>query len=367
MTMTSTTNFFLCFAIGILFHSFVLVSAGPFTDDLGNQFNFEGKPKIATRAGIGALSLFHLGMEPEQLVAVWGLWGIRGTDLDPANPEAGSIYPDADPTPEEVAFLSQAVNLSPGCYTNPRGCFQWDNITDLQEIADQIDYVIQIDNGVDESMATLEEEIGIPVVFIDTFFEYDEDCRLSNFTLGPNANEACRGRSMIDIAQRIEELAIAIGINVDTEQVEADKRAACQAAQDFTDTMRDVQERGLRVKVSILGTSQDDEGNDVVSIRDFDPIQLWIPRTLEELGMPLLHANDTARSISPEEYFVDCTPGFYNETCNENTSPPVDFWLIDSRSYRLVLDDIFPTIFPDKVSSVRVCCCTLLSKLRRQC
>lgn len=322
-----------------------------FMDDRGREFIFEGKPKIAVRAGIGALSLYHFGMGPDQIVAVWGLWGIRGTDLDVNNPDAGSIYYDADPTAEEVEFLKQAINLSPGCYTNPRGCFQWDNTSDVLAIRDQIDYIVYIDNGSDGKILEADAE-GIPVIFIDTFFDYNPNCRLSNFTRNPSAGEEdCVGRSMIDIAQKIEDLAIAMGVDVNIDQVNADKQAACEAAEAFTNTMEAVHAKGIRVKACVLGTDVDANGNTFVEIASFDPIELWVMRSLEELGMPMLHASGASDYVwvTDAEYFLDCSPGFYNDTCNSNTLFPVDYWLIDSRSYRLVTDELFSEIFPDKV------------------
>jgi len=121
--------------------------------------------------------------------------------------------------------------------------------------------------------------------------------------------------------------------------------------------MEDVHDRGIRVMVSIAGTKTDEEtGLGYATIRAFDPIQLWVPRTLEELGMPLLHADttpeilssQTSRTYTSDDWFVDCSPGYINETCSGNTAVPVDYWLIDSRSYRLVEDPSFTLLFPDK-------------------
>lgn len=325
-----------------------------FRDDRGKVFNIEGSPKIAVRAGIGGLSLYHFGMSADQVVAVWGLWGIRGSDLDLTNPQEPSstiTYPDADPTPEEIAFLQQAINLSPGCYNNPRGCFRWDNTSQVLALRDEIDYIVSIDNGFDENILET-EEAGMEVIFIDTWFEYNENCRQFNYTVMDS--DSCEGRSMIDIAQRIEELAIALGVDVDTQAVNADKKAACQAAEEFTNTMETVHAKGIRVKAAIFYSSNDVEGNTVVGFREFDPIQLWALRTLEELGMPLLHSGQES-VVSSSEYFIDCASGNIDETCNNNTAHPVDFWLIDSRGYVLVKEPTFTSLFPDKVCRFRLC------------
>ena len=44
---------------------------------------------------------------------------------------------------------------------------------------------------------------------------------------------------------------------------------------------------------TIIAVKKDDDtGEDYFEFRTLDPIDLWIPRTLEELGMPILHHDD---------------------------------------------------------------------------
>jgi len=163
---------------------------------------------------------------------------------------------------------------------------------------------------------------------------------------------------MIDIAQKIEDLAIAMGVDVDTRRVNNDKQTACDAANKFTETMKIKQKEGLRVLTSINAVKKDDEGKDFFEFRTLDPIDLWVPRTLEELGMPLMHSDegsltleDISTRVSGDEYFVDCPDGKISADCNENTLYPVDFWLWDSRSYLNIIGndlEILEMIFPDK-------------------
>jgi len=345
----------------MLMRSTILVEGGKFIDDLGREFNFDGKEKFGSRAATGALSLYRMGLRSE-LTSIWGLWSIRGSDLDIDNPEAGSRYPDADPSVEEVEWLHTKNNLSPGCHTNPRGCFRWDNTSMVEKFADDIDYILFIDNGGDSGMKTITNKTGIEVVFIDTFYEYHPDCRyVNNETVSDYTTKdktKCFGRSMLDIAKRIEELAVAINGDLDMTKIEADKDLACEAAQKFTDTMKRKQEEGLRVMTSINKVDTDDDtGENYFEIRTLDPIDLWVPRTLEELGMPILHHDDGSQTIEDistrvtgNEFFLDCPAGDLSEDCNDNTLYPVDFWLFDSRSYLNVLDneEVLKTIFPDK-------------------
>jgi len=345
----------------LLMHSAVKVEAGKFIDDLGREYNFKGSDKFGSRAATGALSLYRMGLRDE-ISSIWGLWSIRGSDLDIDNPEAGSRYPDADPSVDEVNWLHTKNNLSPGCHTNPRGCFRWDNTSMVEKYADDIDYILFIDNGNDSSMRTITNLTGIPVVFIDTFYEYTPECRhVNNDTVADYVNKdktQCFGRSMIDIANRIEELAIAIDGTLDTELIQADKALACAAAQKFTLTMKQKQKEGLRVMTTInkVGTD-DDNGKNYFEIRTLDPIDLWVPRTLEELGMPILHHDDGSQIIEEistrvtgNEFFPDCEAWKLTEDCNGTPLYPVDFWLFDSRSYLNVIDNeaVLKELFPDK-------------------
>jgi hypothetical protein len=332
------------------------VHGATFQDDRGVVHTWDNsvKAKIGVEATLGGISLFHMGMQAEQLAAVWGLWGIRGTTFDPENPSAGSNFPELDPGPEEAAFLSSAVNLSPSCYTNPRGCWQVDNITDLIALQDQIDFIVNVDNGYDYSMIDI-EAAGFKVIFVDTYFDYHENCRIQNFSAPDRSN--CYGRSAIDIARRIEELAVFLGVEVDQDAINQQKQDMCEAATEFTDTMEEAHEKGLRIKVSWLGIGQDEEtGESYAELSDYDPIELWFPRTMEELGMPLLHSDDIYdydeyAAVPASAYFNTCEPGVYNEDCNGETLFPVDFWLFDPRGSRLI-DDNLKLLFPDRVSTV---------------
>ena len=232
------------------------------------------------------------------------------------------------------------------------------NVTDLLE-TDRVDFILTIDNGNDPHMRELEEEKGIKTIFVDTFYEFSPECRAKNYTLLDESK--CYGRSMIDVVQRIEELAIFLGVDVDVPKTEAAKRDACAAAAAFSASMKDAHAKDMRIKVSILGTTEypADSGTNVPYARDFDPITLWVPRTLEELGAPLLHGgtyDKTAgekRDIVVDKFFLDCDDGLVNATCKDNTYHPVDFWLIDSRSYLVLEDWVNFDLFPDPVRCLR--------------
>lgn len=175
---------------------------------------------------------------------MYGQWAIRGSDIDLDNP-SGSRFPGVDPTPAEIDFLRNAVNLSPDCYDNPKACFTID-ISKLIEL--NPDYFIYIDNGeLAKGAANLDNPTNIQPVFIDTV--YESGCRNSDFTVTPS----CKARSSIDIARRLEELAVALGATIPP-SVRADKQDMCEVAREFTNTMELAQQDGIRAAAAILDT-----------------------------------------------------------------------------------------------------------------
>jgi len=350
-----------------LFSASVQAEMLRFEDDRGMVFTRDskegkagnGKATVAVRAGVGGVSLYDMGMTADQLIASWGLWAIRGSDFDPEDYGKETMYPDADPDKETSDFLASSINVSPSCWKNPRGCFRFDNVTDLINMKDEIDYLLMIDNGSSGFAQDYKdypdggngfmkaERAGMEWIFIDTFYDTNPGCRhFTNATLKDPSN--CFGRSMIDIARRIEELAIFLGVDVDEGKIEKEKEEACAAANEFTLTMKEAHKKDMRFKAVILGSR---DGS--YYIRDFDPTTLWVPRTMEELGAPLGHAklyNSTLgerRDVMINDYFVDCEDNLVNSTCNANTIFPIDFWFIDSRSFLLV-DDTLLSFFPDR-------------------
>ena len=279
-------------------------------------------------------------MGPDQIIGVYGNWFIRGSDLDLDNPDEGSIFPEADPSPEEVSLLSQAVNLSPTCFDNRRGCFELDadRLVDLNP-----DYFVYIDNGVlAEELEAMDNPTNIEIIFIDTLYKRTDGCRDGSYQVNPSN---CISRSSIDIAQRIEELAVALGATVPA-SVEQDKKEMCQAAETFTQTMEQAHNRGVRALATVLLPG------DTMTLRMFDPVPYWNLRTFEELGMPLLHAdNDSvsaSNTVTADDFFPACPQGSLSQSCNRPAKLPVDFWIFDSRSFSLVSTDAFTTSFPDQ-------------------
>ena len=77
----------------------------------------------------------------------------------------------------ECLHSQSSINVSPSCWKNPRGCFRFDNVNDVINLKDEIDYLLMIDNG-SSSFAQdypsdngfmAAEAAGMEWIFIDTF------------------------------------------------------------------------------------------------------------------------------------------------------------------------------------------------------
>jgi len=273
----------------------------------------------------------------DQIKAVYGHWFNRGYNRF-SDPSRGSLFGDDDTSADEVAFLNQAVNLSPDCYQDSRGCRDID-FDLLQETG--VDYFVYTDNGF--SMENSEEfsegvaSSGAPLVFIDTLYD-NADCRDEEFA-AQNAAE-CYHRSAIDIAKRIHDLAIAMNVVVPA-SVEQDRQAMCQAASTFTGTMQAAQNKGIRAMAASIFI------NLSVNIRLLDPNESWNLRMFEELGMPLMHTPDR-NQLTDNQFFPECGESRIREECNDNTLYPIDVWIVESSTYGVAISADAKEFVPDK-------------------
>jgi len=292
-------------------------------------------------------------------VATYGERILRGSDMDPTKPEEGSSLP-ADPTMEELQFLSKFPNLSPSCAGNSlQFCQEFDNAT-FVELSPEIDYVVMHGyrhtvNAFSKSVPSIEAVTGKPIIYIDVSLE-GPDC-------SPGAEDRCYGKSMIDLLQQMEKLALALDITP-PDSLDMDKEDLCQAAQKFQQVSKVLHGRGVRVMAASLGHNGLLSFLPTPDINYFaNPPDDFVLRMLEELGLPLLHVEcDNPNSetdecpfdgyywetVSTGRYFGSCSEGQEYSTCNENVLYPVDFWLYDHRTTQFVTNPDFAIAFPDK-------------------
>lgn len=230
------------------------------------------------------------------------------------------------------------------------------NYTILKEL--NPDYFLYIDNGSigrsNDIITNVTTVAGVenPVVFIDTFYEGGRDCRVgANDPDGNNRYEyrnatilkGCYARSMIDIAERVEELAVAMGVVIG-EGVKEEKRRLCETAENFTKTMDEAHERGVRVASAIARSGP--------GMRVLEPLSYYNLRTYEELGMPIMHADAKLPTYfdayDADSWFVNCPASQVTQNCNNQVALPVDFWIFDSRSYPYATSTEFKELFPDR-------------------
>lgn len=334
-----------------------------FVDDHGVQHSTDkAKPTFVTRAR-NALFFIHHGADTSQLVATYGNFFSRGSNLNLDSPAMTDAL-NTDPTVDDIQVLKSIPTLSPACYDQPVGCQELD-LDLLRAMDPKPDFWLYIDNGSQDGWAgfftdyvgNITDIMGKPPIFIDTLFEHGQGCRNSSSTTwnvdSKNAN-TCYSRSVIDVIQRSSELSDFLGLNVEDKE---GQQAMCEAAQRFSNVAEAAHQRGVRAALTWINVLPES-----VYVALFSPFGDTFPRTLEELGMPLIHAGlclgqpcnagiygPDYEIINASTWFVNCEEGQELNTCNDETTYGVDFWLMGGRELQLLDDmDFFRDNFPDK-------------------
>ncbi|KAL7555601.1 hypothetical protein ACA910_001615 [Epithemia clementina (nom. ined.)] len=338
-----------------------------FVDDHGVEHTTDiAQPTFMTRAR-NALFFLHHGAGTSQIAATYGLWFNRGSPIDVDNPDTSERYA-TDPTPEDIEFLRTVPNMSPSCYDVAKGCLDFD-MQLFQQLNPKPDFWLFIDNGAtDDSdgfftnvIPNITQVMGKPPIFIDTLFE-NRNCRQqgsANFNQVTSNSESCYQRSLIDILQRTTQLAEFLGIRFDGSQSVGDGQAdMCQAAERFTKVAKSAHERGVRVAEAWFLILPED-----IYVAPFAPYGNAFTRTLEELGMPIVHTGyclvnpcnsglygDDYEIMNSSEWFLGCAEGQEKSTCNDKTLYNIDFWMMGGREFGDVQksQDFFASKFPDK-------------------
>lgn len=328
-----------------------------YTDAKGDTFTIpdDKKAKIVTNV-IGALSLFHLGLESEQLVAIYDHWAVRGSTIDFDDPtqEYDSEFA-VDPNKEEVAFLEGAVNLSPPekCRDASGGC--WNDIGE-DEIAslgeDSYDFIVLLRTG-NGSSPGIEAATGQKIIFVDYKYDHNVGCYGTGDEKDTITNEEdCWSMSLIDAVIELEKFAAFLGI-APTAKVAAEKRDMCRAAEEFVEHAKTLHDKGIYAQAVSFRPFNG------LTINWFSPITFPWLRTLEELGFPIVHPPNDPSMVngvwqsSAEDWFVNCDT--YPNCMDVTGKRPVDLWLLDSRTYGTVHNFQEDSIgeFPDRAFAKR--------------
>jgi len=324
-----------------------------YTDFKGETFTVadNAKPKIVVNA-VGALSLFHLGLESSQLKAVFDHWAVRGSDLDIDDPsgEYSSAF-ETDPNAEEIEFLQTAVNLSPDdCTKQSAGCWWKFNTDDINSLNGDYDFIVLMRTG--SGLVEKQEELGKNIIWLDDKFEPGRNCHdLGKYAVDDiTSNENCYAMSMIDVVMEYEKFATFLGIEP-TNQVTKEKKAMCDSAANFVAHTQTLHDKGIYAAPVTL------RPNNGGTLNWQSTLNHPMLRTLEELGFPIVHPPNVDNPFDYVQYFI--SEWFVNcnaidlalNRCTDSTSAyPIDLWLLDSRTYTVVDGNLEDTLlaFPDK-------------------
>lgn len=331
-----------------LFLVVVPALAGEFTDDLGVKHTWtQAKPTILMNAR-HALGMIHFGLGADQLHSVFGAHSPSGSNY-------GGVYADGNqadhgdhedaafdlslwpshPTDSEMAILKGAHDLSPGCSTSNFWCteLQW-KVFDTEGWPDLIIYGNYDSYAYTDDFLGNATEKGIPIIEM-------------KYSSSPTTEGAPRpARSFIEITHRMDELAIALGVQgYDAEAVAQEKAEFCKAAHEFTEAAKGAADRGVRTLAGYFPYAGENDGvnTDGVTIYGF----LYGPPTdqvllmLEELGMQILHTLGTN-----VEYNAQMSPTDLRSIAEGTPKWPVDFFLADTRVWLDVSSDKFAEKWP---------------------
>lgn len=307
-----------------------------YTDDLGViHITALEKPTVVTFAHT-AVSLFDYGLGTDQLIGTYGEYVVSGSDFDFEQPEQTSSY-NADPEPQDIVKLLETTNISPGCERVPGYCTEFNTKT-LIEL--DPDYLIV--HGYADSpwgFANFTEvELAFPktkIIYNDVSLKGD-DCTVY---------ENCYGKSMIDLIEQYQALAVFLNLE-EPANLKEDLSSLCAAATEFQEHMKTAHDKGIRTMAAYVDPS---------SAYYASPINDMVLRMFEELGMPILHigkCDDCSQSyfwetIPSESYFASCENTTEFEMCNEDPLYPVDVWLYDHRTRGVINNEDFAVVFPD--------------------
>lgn len=285
-------------------------------------------------------------MQESQLEAVYDHWVVRGSDIDLDNSSGGSSFA-LDPDEDDIQFLKSATNLSPTCVEDTTGCFLTFDVNDLASL--DFEYFIVQRIGVAQ-MDTLDTQLaamGKSILWVDDAYEHGTGCYNQNsFQVANEAN--CYAASLIDTVRRLEVLATFLGID-SNDKVIREQQAMCTTAADFVSHAQSLENQGILSAAVSLRV----QNGGTVSL--FSPTSHPHLRTLEELGMSIIHTDEQAdfaqgQDFSTGEWFPQCPAGAAIDTCADLTPlHPVDFWLIDSRAYAFITEspEDFEAQIPD--------------------
>ena len=353
MTMTTTLLMLLSLAT-VIVSGDDDVTFVTFVDDAGTSHQISSDATIVTGA-MDAVALSHFGLDSDRIVATFGERSSSGSNHGGQYYDGNVVYADmmkhnetpydpdvfpADPDTEERAYLdSIGGDLSSECSASNYYCDIID-VTYLDENDAWPDLIIvgafykSLMSDVFIGNAT---EQDIPIIILENAYseDYDEE-------------SISQPRDMIEMVQRMEELALALGVVEDDAIVGNDKQSLCDAAKSFQATAQTAQDNGVRSMASYMPYMSNPQGmtGAFLATPDRDPVLFM----MQNLGMPILY-NEHGGDFW-ENRAGDYTPGAGTFQAENTTSVSgnvpyhVDFWLYDDRVSLDFLSEQFAQDWP---------------------
>ena len=245
---------------------------------------------------------------------------------DHANtPHDPSVFPQ-DPDATEQAMLAQALDLS-ACSKTNYWCSSLNHT--LLDVNGWPDLIIESPfiGARHPELEAAAKERGIPIIKLTLKYS-TEDAPMKGF---------------IEIIQRFEELARALGVSDVTSAAANDKAALCAEIEAFKPVALKAQSRGVRAMAGYLPYGAATPNGNIggwLATPDQDPVLMM----LEELGMPIMHSDTPfggywenmgeASWQASDEKGISATglTSTGGRTGGRVKVPyPVDFWLYDAR------------------------------------
>ena len=269
-------------------------AAGTFTDDEGTTHTWAAAaPKIVTGA-MQALTLMDMGLPASQVMGTFGERGTEGSNMngvfatkgyfgeakgehgDHANAEhEPDVHFLSDPSPEERALLSQMIDVSPGCSHKNIWCNEFNaTILDIQGWPDVI-IAETMWGRVDDEVKAKAAQRGIPIIMLDDQHAAGKEWK-----------------TFIDLAERFEDLARALGADVEAHTAQ-DKQNFCVKASEFREISREASERGVRALAGYMPFGPANATTGTISGFLQTPDRNPALMMLEELGMGIIHLKTT--------------------------------------------------------------------------
>jgi hypothetical protein len=328
--------------------------AGTFTDDEGKTHTWAAAVPTIVTGTFQALTLMDMGLPASQVKGTFGergtdgsningvfatsdSWVTRGNHGDHANAEhERETHFLSDPTNAEKALLSQMIDVSPECSSSNTWCNTFNaTILDSQGWPDIIVAGPMFDSIVNADVREKAAQRGVPIIILS-----DKNTAKTEW------------KTFIDLAKRFEDLAKALGADVEAHTAN-DKLELCAKAAEFTEISHQASRRGVRALAGYMpfGPADPSTGNIAAMLNapDRNPALMM----LEELGMSIIHLDSGASSYYEYMYPAwggPTMPANGNIMSSGKSGSPVpynaDFFLYEPRGALDFTSDSFAAAWP---------------------